>query len=431
MELNLDCVINILKFLPFEERVKSSAVCKTWYGINQHLFDTVTVDIPKYYDNASYKAWVDKTVPKEYKLKAGEDMGLLGFFLQHIDTMCDRVYSIQTNSTDDAHPIIYTCEKLRELDMSNNFFNHTLDISKFKHLSTLDMNSVDLAFLPESVCTVPLEKLYLAFNNLQTLPRAFTSLKHTLVSLDMSNNLFDFIPPCVYDLENLQTLNGSHNDLTFIHPDISKLKKLKRLVLRCNGIRDIPSTLGQMTELVHLDLGCNLIHKIPANINTLVNLDYLDLEYNNIKGVPESLYKLANLTHLYLNSNGIINLSDKIGHLSKLVVLYMNDNRLKGVPLTLNKLSNLQFLQLSGNKIQNICVSGLTQLEFFDVHNNMLMALPDISPLTRLKYLVIYNNLLTSVDPGVFEKLGAMKQLVINVNTSYDGASDKFHIVKL
>lgn len=431
MELNLDCVINILKFLPFEDRVKSSAVCKTWHCINHHLFDTVTVDISKYYNNASYKAWVDKTRPKEYKLKAGEDMGLLDAFLQHLDTLCDRVYSIQTHSTEPACPGMYKCERLRELDMSNNFFNHTIDVSKFKSLSIFDANSVNLSALPASVCTVPLEKLYLTFNNLRTLPNTFTALKHSLSTLDLSNNLFDTVPSSVYELENLSALNFSHNDLSFIHDDISKLKKLKRLNMRCNGIRGIPTTLCEMTELVHLDLGCNLIGKIPANIHTLTHLDYLDLEYNNLKAVPESLYKLANLTHLYLNSNSIKILSDKVGNLSKLVVLYMNDNRLKNVPLTLNKLNNLQFLQISGNKIQNICVSGLTQLEFFDVHNNVLMALPDITNLTCLKYLIIYNNLLTLVDPSAFEKLDALKQLVINVNTSYDGVDDKFHIVKL
>lgn len=431
MELNLDCVINILKFLPFEERVKSSAVCKTWYGINQHLFDTVTVDISRYYDNEYYKTWVDKTRPKEYKLKAGEDMGQLNAFLQHLEMLCDRVYSIQVNSTDIVCPSIYKCEMLRDLDMSNNFFNHTIDISKFKTLSVFDANSTNLSVLPDSVCTVPLEKLYLTFNNLRTLPRTFSSLRHSLSTLDLSNNLFDVVPNSVYELENLSALNFSHNDLSFIHNDISKLKKLRRLNMRCNGIRGIPATLCDMTELVHVDFGCNLIGKIPAHINTLVNLDYLDLEYNNIKAVPESLYKLAKLTHLYLNSNNIKILSDKVGNLSKLVVLYMNDNRLKNVPWTLNKLSHLQFLQMSGNKIQNICVSGLTQLEFFDVHNNVLMALPDISPLTRLKYLVIYNNLLTSVDPNAFEKLDALKQLVINVNTSYDGVDDKFHVVKL
>lgn len=436
IELNLDCVINILKFLPFEERVKSSAVCKSWYSINHHLFDTLAVDLPKYYNNESYKTWVDKIKPKEYKLKVGEDMGMLDTFLTHLDTTrtrwCeDRVYSIHINSTEPVCPIIYKCEQLCELDMSNNFFNHTIDVSKFKHLSIFDANSTNLSMLPESVCVAPLQKMYLTFNNLRTLPRNFNLLQHSLVSLDLSNNLFDFIPTSVYTLQHLITLNFSHNDLSFIDSDISKLKKLKRLVLRCNGIRGIPRALCDMTELVHLDLGCNLISRIPDNVDRLVKLDYLDLEYNNIKAVPESLYKLAQLTHLYLTSNSIKILSDKVGNLSKLVVLYMNDNRLKNIPMTLNKLSNLQFLQLSSNKIQNICVSGLTQLEFFDIHNNVLMALPDIADLTRLKYLVIYNNLLTRVDPNVFEKLGAMKQLVINVNTNYDGTGDKFHVVKL
>lgn len=431
--LDLDCIINILKFLPFKQRVSSSIVCKSWYDINPYIFDTITVNIYLYFTNEYYKKWVDKIKPKSYTLKACGDIFLLTSFLDKF-TNSHKVLKMYINSGN-IHSIlstIYKCKNLSELKVYNGcLYHNSLNVSRFLNLRTLDLNSVNLKCLSNDVCDIPLKYLNLTFNNLTTLPDNFANLKNTLISLHIGKNLFSTIPETVYELENLQTLNFCHNDIAVIHNDISKLKKLKRIVFRGNCLTTIPSTICEMSDLVHFDFGCNSIEKIPRKIDKLINLNYFDIEYNDLRVIPESFYKLVNLTTLHLTSNYVTNISDKIGNLCNLKTLYFNDNRLNYIPHSINNLVKLQYLQLCDNKIQHIYIPKLVNLTFLDIHNNFLEIVPDIQDFTKLQYLILYNNLFSAIDASLFKNLNMLKQLVINVNTHIDFFNNKIQLIKL
>lgn len=414
--MNSDCIINILKFLPFKNKVHTSIICKSWYELNKYLFDVIEVDLYLYFNNCYYRKWFDNIKGKEYTLQANYNVNSFILFLERFHS-CDKVTSIHLicNFLKNLPDIIYKCENIIELDIgNNNFYNSDLnDLIKFKHLSVLDLHSTNLNNLPNSICNLPLKYLYLSFNELTDLPIDFENLQ-TLIILKLDSNCFSNIPNSIYKLFNLKILDFNNNDISVIDPSVSNLKKLEKISLCANNIRRLPEEIFNLYELTYFNFGYNLIKKLPSKIINLTKLIYVNFAHNHIQNVPKVFYRLKNVTHLCLASNNIINISKKIGRFDKLLYLNLNDNRIHNLPSEINKLINLKYL---------------------DLQNNYLHSIPNISKLTSLEYIMFHHNLINFLDIDEFVNFDKLKQLVIDVNVNINIPRQinkvEFQIIKL
>ncbi len=161
-----------------------------------------------------------------------------------------------------------------------------------------------------------------------------------LKELDLSNKYYardrdklKEIPPEVFELEQLESLNLSRNKITNLPESISQLSNLTRLDLSVNQITNLPESIGQLSNLTRLDLSVNQITNLPESIGQLSNLTRLDLSVNQITNLPESIGQLSNLTQLDLSVNQIKNLPESIGQLSNLTWLDLFVNPLETPPI--------------------------------------------------------------------------------------------------
>ncbi len=96
-------------------------------------------------------------------------------------------------------------------------------------------------------------------------------------------------------------------------------------ILRLNykRLRQIPPKVFQMHNLRTLDLGRNFIDSIPPEIGTLTHLETLDMRRNRIRVVPPEMGRLVNLKYLNLSRNPILDLPDEMSSLTKLEELIL------------------------------------------------------------------------------------------------------------
>lgn len=149
-----------------------------------------------------------------------------------------------------------------------------VDLSIDQLISRVDQeHRIILDYLDRGLTNIParigslssLQLLHLSKNKLSRLPPEFSSLR--IRRLDLSNNLFDTMPPEVFSLSCLETLDLSGNNIQFIPPDISKLTTLKVLNLTSNKIAALPPELFLLPNLHTLYLGSNKISIVPSDIH--------------------------------------------------------------------------------------------------------------------------------------------------------------------
>ena len=149
-----------------------------------------------------------------------------------------------------------------------------------------------------------LEILNLGRNPLTTLPDELSALSQSLKHLWMDDcQLTGPLPPCIVELEQLQSLRASNNQLTHIPDSITQLKRLQVLCLDRNPLQSLPEDLYGLHRLEELYLRHVGLEQLPRRLpsrklkilhlssNPLVEVDSL------VQGTPG----LQELTQLYLN----------------------------------------------------------------------------------------------------------------------------------
>ncbi|MBR3960348.1 MAG: leucine-rich repeat domain-containing protein [Bacteroidales bacterium] len=105
--------------------------------------------------------------------------------------------------------------------------------------------------------------------------------------------------------------------------DVRRVDSVYHLKLNYKRLKKIPPKVFEMHNLRTLDLGRNFIDSIPPEIGTLVNLESLDLRRNRIRKVPGEIGNLKNLKTLNLSRNPILDLPDEMSGLEKLEELIL------------------------------------------------------------------------------------------------------------
>ncbi len=98
------------------------------------------------------------------------------------------------------------------------------------------------------------------------------------------------VPPQLFSLSNLQTLDLSHNRFSIFPESITVLRSLERLSLAHNGISQFPSHCCLAFASLHsLDLSYNRLLVFPAECMAMTALRVLHLDNNALETLPASL----------------------------------------------------------------------------------------------------------------------------------------------
>lgn len=172
-------------------------------------------------------------------------------------------------------------EKSSKLDLSNEklgpkeFLSLVPEIERIESLSDLDLTNLGLGAVPERILNLPnLKQLRLSGNLLTDLPTEFGS---PLTLLDISDNLFESIPPAVLNMTSLEYLFANKNKLSSVPSDICKLTELEGLALDSNQLRSLPPSLKAMPKLAILGLNKNLF---PPEVKDEITLHLSERQDN-------------------------------------------------------------------------------------------------------------------------------------------------------
>lgn len=162
--------------------------------------------------------------------------------------------------------------KVYRLNLNNmSIDSFPIDLSKFKNLEYLCLNSDQIEFIPREI------------EHLQKLR-----------SLQLVGNDFKTLPPEFSELKNLEEIYFNVNkkmDFTQSVKVLSTMPKLTILHLDNDGLVALPDNLSTLTHLERLYLNDNKLTDVPKEINGLKNLKYLDIQHNQIPQIKMSNYQ--------------------------------------------------------------------------------------------------------------------------------------------
>lgn len=181
-----------------------------------------------------------------------------------------------------------------------------------------------------------------------------TAAKEKQISLNLSWEELEKLPPEIGQLTSLQSLDLSRNQISELPSVIGQLTSLQSLNLCSNQISKFPSEFEQLTSLKYLDCSINKISDLPSGLRQLTSLQSLDLSRNQLSKFPLELEHLISLHYLYLNNNKISDISSKIGQLTSLYYLNLSDNQINELPSEIEQLTSLQFLDLRDNRLDTL-----------------------------------------------------------------------------
>jgi internalin A len=260
------------------------------------------------------------------------------------------------------------------------------------HTTELDLHSMELTELPESIGQLPqLQTLYLSNNKLTILPDSLGQLTQ-LTELNLSNNQLKALPHSLGQLTQLTELNLSNNQLKALPHSLGQLTQLTELNLSNNQLKALPESLGQLTQLQRLVLMKNKLSTLSGSLGQLLNLQYLDLCDNLLTTLPASFVNLVEMKELELGDAGaggnpLFEFPDSIRGMDKLKLLRAGKCQLSVLPSWLSQLTELETLFLSANTFTKFpeTVCYLKKLRTLYFTKNPITDLPP--SLTQLEHL--------------------------------------------
>lgn len=181
------------------------------------------------------------------------------------------------------------------------------------------------------------------------LPLNFFNKSHCIKELILSSNYLEQIPPAIWKIKNLNSLDLSKNYFKSIsNKNLSKLKYFNLEKNQLTGI-DINGFLNLKT----LKVNDNPLHVINHVRQT--NINEIDFSNCNFSVFPNDLFKVNGLQNLDLKNNQMRDFVPLLtsNYLSSpLITIDLSGNYLKEFPATLGHLQQLKTLELDNNEIR-------------------------------------------------------------------------------
>ena len=301
-------------------------------------------------------------------------------------------------------------------------------------------------------CGMAQSSLHLDCRNLQLTDLPKPCLIMNLTILDVSCNCLLNLPPEVFDMANLQTLNIAKNDFVLLSEKVSKLSRLQCLDIYDTNINELPYSLATMpflqslawqpAELTRLEVknrhsiddGRLPLRIPPASVffggwanaklfmNQIINSQrthVLELLGINLPALPMELARpefSGSISELTVNDCILAELPGWFSRFTMLTMLDLSFNKLSRLPDNFDVLSSISHLDLSSNPLLETfpALSALSNLVFLNLCRTETKILhPSITKLIRLKTLALQHTKL-SVIPGIVSKLVSLETLLLD-----------------
>lgn len=246
---------------------------------------------------------------------------------------------------------IRRCKQLKELNLEGNNIRHIpgwimrldsleevnlnfnqlkLSRSDVKHLSKAKQilvagNSIEK--LPKNIGQLHCEKMNLAKNKLNSLPKSFASLDNMTLLIFYENN-FEEIPDVLAGFKNLKHLDFYKNNLKEIPDFVGDMRDMEQLYLSYNNIEVIPDTLRNLKSLKYFYIHHNDLHFLPEWIIEMDSLERLGVGFNRLLDLPD-LSKMKALREFDAEHNLLENFPWKLVEKPCLDMLILRDNDFK------------------------------------------------------------------------------------------------------
>jgi Leucine-rich repeat (LRR) protein len=297
------------------------------------------------------------------------------------------------------HPILL--EQQQTTSSSNKQQQPYRTFAKLKKLVWLDLSSNRIQHI-----------------GLNTLPK-------TLLTLDISKNLFTVFPTVVLDhLKDLRILSMRDNLLTKLNDITFQSFKthLEKIDLSQNSIDELPQHLfNHTTRIKAINFDKNFITFIPSFAFSNLSIVHLVLSYNQITDVDSrAFHTLENtLEYLDLERNSLTTFPSAIFNLNKLHFLYLTSNAISTVDMLP---ASLKVLSLSSNNFSSIpteVLSNCTGLSYLNMGYNRILNIESNSFVgwgTELQTLLLRNNKISDLVYGAFNGLDSIKEISLSFN---------------
>ena len=343
------------------------------------------------------------------------------------------VLKLYGNQLDTIPDDLSLLENLNELDVSfcelKEFPSPILELKKLEHLN---ISNNFIRSIPQDITRLQLKMFHLGKNPLDKFPKflyQFSALEKT----DLSNCYLERIPPVIFGLKNLTTINLRDNCITEIPEEVCQLN-LEKLNVADNPLNELPESFRNFVNMEDLDISFTNLEEIPFQILYLNNIKRLAVKNNVLEKLPESWEKCINIQCLDLSENPFCTLPASISQLQKLEKLNFKSCCLSEFPNALLHLATLQILNLEDNFITELPGNFHSlNVKSLNIRRNMLIHSPDsLSSQSKLQNIDVSSNRLTEF-PSVIFKLHNIKHIGLGDNfiTVLPETWEGLHIVTL
>ena len=236
------------------------------------------------------------------------------------------------------------------------------------------------------------------------------------------NNFEGTFPHFLTNLTKLTYVDLNSNNLIGQIGEFQGTKSLETLSLYNNKLNgSIPKSISNLVSLQKFDISSNNFNgTIEFDMfSKLIEIEVLDLSYNSLSlSINNNLkYTFPKLQHLKLASCNITKFPYFVRTLEELDTLDLSNNRIKGqIPQWMFKVvENLKFLNLSHNSLSRIDHIPGKNLEYLDLHANLLKGTFPVSP-SSVVFFFISNNNLTGEIPSSICNLASLQILDVSYN---------------
>lgn len=283
------------------------------------------------------------------KLRVGEE------FVFAIDGLVDlnigSEFGVNKDSIDLIPPEIACLKNLLSFRANNLGIKHiSNEIGSLAKLVSIDISGNNFENLPPTIGGLgSLQEAYFG-NKLKAVPDTIGNLK-ALRKLVLVGS-FDSLPESFGGLASLQELL-IRSEMKFLPESFGQLQCLETLTLY---LKNCEMLSFNFSELEHLEkIVCEMPLKVfPFNFHRLQRLKHLEIRGGNLQCLPEAIGEMRSLRTLVISDSPLMKLDDEIGNLSELEVLSLAGSKISEIPKSILNLENLRTLNVSSTSINSL-----------------------------------------------------------------------------